>query len=648
MGTKLTNDDVVALVRREINQAQGYDTDTLSRKRELALEYYQGIMAAPGEGCNESVSKDVADTVHSLLAEVGPIFQTSLIKFEPDSEEDERQAQLESDFVRRKFQQSKGEIILYEAAHDAILIGNGWIKVTVSETIAITNERYEDLDQWGILEAQKPTQPNQEVTISGSLKEVNVRRETSLYDLVVECVPPENMIFSANQAQNDVDNIRMIGERVFYTVDDLIGMGLSKDEATTIPDYAEDNETARRARDGIYADEIGDTRSYQEAERLKECFDIHINIDLTGDGRSELRHIVFGGSVLISDEPAECAPYATGSPVPMPHRIQGTGMYEIMGSVQDSKTDILRKFIDNVDVLNKSRTWAVEGEVNMKDLTAARSNGVVRVAAPGMIGEMPATDAGVQCITALNYMDTVRSQRGGASVDQNNADRQVMQSSATAAAGVMQTAERTSGWYAHNLVNTLLAETYRLMHKKLRLEMPGEVSANLRGKWVKTDPGQWKERKSIEVLAGLTTTERNNKINGLNQVIMRMDKMLMEGGDGIITNRSKLYGAMSDWIVAAEIGQPEEYLIDPESKEAQEAQQKKAQQASQAQQQQMQMQNQIMQMQKQIEDQKVEYDYYKTNAELKFKYYDAQLDAEVEETKMTLELVKQPNEPDNA
>ena len=63
----LTNDEVVAIARIEVDQAQGYDADVLATVRENALNYYHGDTAAAPAGRSQFVSHDVADTVHALL-----------------------------------------------------------------------------------------------------------------------------------------------------------------------------------------------------------------------------------------------------------------------------------------------------------------------------------------------------------------------------------------------------------------------------------------------------------------------------------------------------------------------------------------------------------------------------------------------------
>jgi len=631
---KMNDGDLVTLARREVDDALGYDSDVLASKRENALLYYQGAVAAPVVANRSTiVSHDVADTVHSLLAQVNPIFQTSMLVFEPTSEEDEGASQMESDAVKWQLENSDGFKLLSQSAHDALLIGNGWLKITVEDTVDVITEQYGELSPEQLQVVMQPTAENQEVEPAETKDGYSIKRSTTTQELKVECIAPEAMLFSQNSGQFSFKDLRMVGERKLFTKSDLLAMGIKQDDVDSIPDSSHDYWPGQRARDGIYTND--DESAKQDAEKLKECFDIQLRVDMNGNGTSELWNIIFGGQVLISKEPSKCIPYATGSPVPMPHRVQGQGMYELMHQVQDGKTQVLRNYMDNLELMNSTRVGALEGAVNMKDLTSGRLNGVVRMKRPDALFPFPVTDAGPQAIVGLNYLDTVRSQRGGASVDQNDADRQLMMSSATAAAGAMENAERMAGFYARNLVNTLLKNTYQLIHKKLRYEYTGTIGAKLRGKWQEVKPSEWQERTHMEVTSGMTTSERTNKIMGLNQVINELKSAMMAGGEGVITDKSKLYSAYADYIRAAELGQPEEYLIDPRSDESKQAQKAAAKSAEYAQGQ----MDRMAQMQQEIENQKLQLDRYKVDKALEFKYYDANLDAEVSEAKLVTDSV---------
>jgi hypothetical protein len=112
-------------------------------------------------------------------------------------------------------------------------------------------------------------------------------------------------------------------------------------------------------------------------------------------------------------------------------------------------------------------------------------------------------------------------------------------------------------------------------------------------------------------------------------------QLLTSGAEGVMVTKSGIYNTLADWIRAAELGRPEEYLTDPDSEEGQQAQQ----QISQAGQQQAQQQAQMMQMQAQIEQMKIAQDKYKVDQELRWKYYDTNVDAGLKEAELTVDNV---------
>jgi hypothetical protein len=651
----ISEDEFVTLIRREIEQAQGYDADALANKRQYALDYYHGKKPEePADGRSDIVSYDVADVVHSLMAQIMPIFTTSIVQFEANGEQDEAQAQLESDFVQRMLERYDGYDVLYSAAFDALLQGNGWIKVDVKTDRTETSEDYAELDEVQIAVLSQPRADNERVLIDDKGdKGITITRVRTDRRLEVRCIAPDVMLFSNAWDQFEFQELRFVGERILYTESDLKGMGIPAAVIDELPDATEDYWPAIAAREGPYQDQTQAQRpDTQDAEILKECFDCHIRVDVMENGESELRRVLISGDELLLDEPAPFIPYVTGSPVPMPHRIEGQGMYEVMAAIQDSKTSVLRKFIDALEVNVLGRYEAVEGKVNMDDLLSGRVSGVVRTRAPGSVNPLHATQAPADAVAGLNYLDTVREQRGGASLDMNDADRQLMQSSAAAATGMMNSHEAMAGWYARNLVRTMLKPLFYLTHEAMRYWMPGNVGAKIRGKWVQTNPAQWPQRQNIECTAGMTTQERANKISGYTQVLSQQQQWFQMGYDGIIVDGGKIFQAAAEWIRAADLGDPSEYLIDPDSPEAQQAAQQKAQQAQAQEQEMKQMQAGMIQMQRELEQQKLELDKYKHDSDLRFKYYDANLDADVKEAEMTADaltaITKQPGDTNGA
>lgn len=630
----LTNDELAAVVRYEIQQAQGYDSSVLSVMRSKALEYYNSIMPEPAEGRSGIVSSDVADSLHALMSQLDPIIKTTLIEFTPNGEEDEPQAQAESDFVRATIERNGGWRSIFEGVFDALLVANGWLKIDTEEVKTVTTTTHPPgLDDIGYYVLSQPTAANQKVDIRVSSQKTTVKRTTTKTKLTFEAIPPEDMLFSEGAGQEDIQQLRFVGQRKLYTDSQLADMGISQETIDQIPKAMNSSWPAVRARAGIYANNTDDNPA-QESQQLREVFCCYQMISSNDSNKSERRYVWLGGGKILKNEPAEDVPFVTGSAVPMPHRVQGKGLYELIGAIQSGKTHVLRNYMDNLSVMNGSRTAAMEGRVNMNDLTNGRINGVVRTkGAPAeCLMPLPATDIGPQAMAGLGYLDHVRVARVGSSVDINELQAQVMKSSATAAAGQLAQVEQMAGWFASNLVETLLKPAFMRVHKLLRTDLAGRTSAKVRGKWQQTDTGQWPERENLSITMGMTSAQKVQRIGALNTVIGKQSEILMQGGDEILVNLGKIYNAMCDWCRASDLDTPEQYLIDPTSPEAQKAREDK----SRATQQQMQaQQQQIQQLQQQVQQFELE----KQRRDLQYKVWSDQLDAEVKEAQMTADNV---------
>jgi hypothetical protein len=620
--------DIAAIVHRELQQARGYDSDVLSATRKASLDLYNGVMPAAAEGRSQAVSADVRDAIHATLAQISPVVRTSQIEFEAQSQEDEEPAQTESDFVRVSIDRASGYDVVDEATFDALLIGNGWLHAYVDETTHVTEQLFPpDLPDAALYALQDMAPPDTRITLRAGKDATVAKVERTQKRLVVECVAPEDMLFSEQGAGFKLDELRFVARRRLYSAAALKSKGISTEKINNLPDATEawDAETARQ---GAYQND-GTLESVEDANRLKRVYCCYIRIQI-GVNKTELRHIWVGenqDSVLL-DEAAEFIPFVCGSAIPMPHRIVGTGLAELLEQVQSQKTHVLRQYMDNLTVLNGSRVGAVEGQVNMSDLTNGRVNGVVRIRSPDAIVPLPSADIGPQAIAALTYLDSVRTQRVGSALDFNEVQAQLMGTSATAAAGQLSKVEQMGGWFAGNVVKTMLLPLFQLVHRILRTEMAGPVMARIGGKWAQADTGKWQPRMVTDIQMGLTTTEKAERMMALTQTITLLQQMLGSGGGGIITDLPRMYSAMGDWIRTANLGSPDQYLIDPKSQESQQASQQQAQQAKQQQESQVQIQSQLIRMQQ-------DFELEKQRRDLEYKAWSDKLDAEVEEAKMT-------------
>lgn len=625
----MNNTEIGAIVHRELSQARGYDSDTLSNVRAKALKLYNGDMTAAPEGRVQVVSLDVADALHATLAQICPVVKSSQIEFEAISQDDEEQAQTETDFVKINIERSSGYDTLFVAMHDALLIGNGWLHVFVDEQIEVTEQIFPpNLPDEAVYALTTMVPDDTKVTLKAGKDKTIAKIEKTNRMLKIECVPPENMLYSENGSDATIDQCRFVARMRVYSASQLKEKGISDELINALPDYAADTD-GYNARQGVFAHD-GDEQAAQDANRLKRIYICFIRLAIGNGNRTELREIWVGenqGNVLLN-EAADYIPFITGSAITMPHRITGTGFGQLLKDVQESKTHTLRAYLDNMTVLNGSRLGVVEGQVNMSDLTNGRINGIVRMRSPDSVVPLPSADIGPQCIGALGYLDTVMTQRVGSSLDFNEVQAQLMGTSATAASGQLAKVEQMGGWFATNIVNTLLLPLFMMTHRVLRTEMGGPTMAKISGKWAETDTSQWKPRMATDVHMGMTTVEKAERLQALNSMIMMQQTMMQQGGTGIITDLGRIYHAMGDWIRTSGLGSPDQYLLDPQSPESQQAIQAQQQQTQAAKEEEARLAAEEIKLTQNFELEKQRRD-------LDYKVWADKLDAEIEEAKLT-------------
>ncbi len=631
---KMTDEVLRAAVSAEIHDATGYDSEELSHNRQQALRAYFG--RADGTevtGRSTVISKDVADSVNSIGAEFAGQWKSTLVEFEASSEQDEDAATLESDFVTWIANQSNIYTQFSDGAFDALLMANSWIKVYVDEDMKTWETEHKDLTDVGVAMAMEVTSPHEVITIKSqrdteegliNLKLTHTVKERRLR---VKTIPPEYMLFNAGGLSMNMDDHRFICEKKLITRSDLIEMGFDKALVKGLPSV--DFETWIGAAERSFG--FDDRRSgHHVSNETIDVFECYYRVDFDGDGIAELRRVMTAGfqaSILLLNEPAQFIPYACGSALPLPHRLTGTSQYDLMMPIQRAKTSVLRQLLDNQNVANNSRVGAVEGEVNLQDLASSRPGGIIRMRTAGAITPIPFNDVGGSCIQTLSYLDRVRTMRGGSALEMQTGEMDIAKTSATAAAGEYANKEKMAAFYCRNLVETMVRDTYLLIHQALRYFYDEDITAKLRGKWQTTNPKTWPARYSIRVIAGLSSTERREKLQLLSQNLSHQTQAMQAGLDGELVSADKIYESLADWLRAADLAPVESYFVDPQSEEAKQARQGK-QQAAQAESQKMEI------LQQRLVDNEQALDKYKHDSQLEFDRLEALLNAEVEEAKI--------------
>lgn len=649
MPKRASQSDLVALLRQEIVQGDGWSGSNLASLRENALGYYFGeLPASEGVGRSVAVSTDVADMVEAVVAQLLPGFSgDNVVEFEPESDEDVEQAQGESDIVNDVIlEQNRGYVFFQEALRDALLLRNGWVKCWTEDVetvqVRMVPQETDPAMMAGAIAELEADPGVVEVEVEddddgGQRVRVTKRRKR----MRCGAVDPTRMVFENAWDSVFLDGIRFVAELSYPTQSDLIDAGYDKRKVqlatgfVTTPVQGDNN--ARYARQGgVNLNPNGQPSNLPSAVQTVELYDSYYRFDADGDGVAELHHILLaGGSQILLDEVVDFIPFATGTPFLQPHQLNGLGLYDKLKTVQDIKTATLRKWLNNLEACNNARVGVNERTVNMDDAVNARPGGIVRFKGqPGLeMAPFPIVDTGQSSLALLNYADKMRSERGGASLDLQSAEAQIAGHTAAGTERQYSAREQLAAMACRTLAETLVRSTYAMVHRGLRTWFDEEVSARVRGEFVKSNPQQWPERFRINVKSGLSIAERSQRKVALEQVLGQQEKMLTAGLGGQLTDLANVYHAQLDWTRAAALDNGERYFVNPESDAAQAVGKQKAEQAQQQQQAMAQLQQQVADSARQVEAMKMAIDKYQTDIESGFKYFDSVMKAQVEAMK---------------
>lgn len=571
----------------------------LSANRKAALDYYycrpRGDEVA---GRSQVQSGDVADMVEAILAQMLPSFTGDRIcEFEPDGPNDEPQARLETDATNRMLMESsRGYVELHAALKDALLLKGGIIKGWVEE------ER------------------------QGRKK---VRR------LRLKAIDPTCFGVGPDQDSPILSETAFCWELKAYSRGELREMGFSEDQINQIPnrDTGAGNQQDRNIR-SMQASQGPDVRAGWATEMV-DVYEVHAELDCQGTGEAELYRFLMGGKVLLLKEPVDFVPYAAGAAWLEAHQFWGLSVYDKVKHVQDVKTAVMRQGVDNLLNCNFPRTL-VNDRVNLDDYVTPRSGGAIRIdgAGPVMDAAMPVPpiDTSAGSMGFLQYMNQVRAERAGASLDLQQSTNQIMKSQAGAdnIGTILGNAEMVAAMVARNLAETLVRSAFMLVHRLLRTDFAQPMTLRYADQWVTVDPRQWKPRDRVNIKAGLSPSERRNKAGNLQQIMQGILGLAQMGMDGVLVSPENLYNAFLDWAAASEVDAPEKYITNPSGQKSMQAAQAKSQQAGQ----QQQMMVQLEQQKAQLEGMKLQVDKANKDAELAYKYWSDRLSAEVEEAKL--------------
>lgn len=548
MAERLDEQELKALLAKEIQSAEVYDRTELSQKRTRALEYYQGDMRDTQAAPNRSsvVSRDVADTMNWILPGLIRVFTASdrMAIYEPVRQSDEAFAEQVTDYCNHVFwKDNDGYRILYGATWDSLLFGNGIVKhwwddtpedeVTVHSGLTAEQIVLLQQDQDVEIVSQEEGAPQlvmmpgpdgQPMPAEIPTFSVKVRRTIMNGKVRIECIEPEN--FFMDRDATCIEDARFTAHRDEKTRSELIEMGFDRDLVENLPPFRHSGlDEERLARDNEY-DGLGDVGD--DSTRLVELFECYVKADVDGDGVSETVRAYFAGQggageLLDWEVWEDDVPFSDIPCDPVPHRWDARSIADETMDVQRIKTVLTRQMVDNLYWVNNPMTFAPLGGIeNPEMLIAPKFGGTVWLKNAQTLPPqpLPVPFIGDKALLGLEHFDSVVEKRTGVSRATMALDPETLQNqTATASQNQRDAAYSQVEIIARNQAELGWRRVFRQILKIVVKNQDRPRMIRLRDEWVEMDPRSWNAGMDVTINVGLGTGSRDRDMQMLNLIL---------------------------------------------------------------------------------------------------------------------------------
>jgi hypothetical protein len=307
------------------------------------------------------------------------------------------------------------------------------------------------------------------------------------------------------------------------------------------------------------------------ARRLVTYKESWLRIDKNGDGIAELRRVCsVGKNILkykngkVADDEADLIPIACFVPILMSHRHHGISVYDLVKDIAETKTTLVRSFLDNRYLQNNAeKVVNVNAVENIDDFLTSRPGGIKRVrGSPGdAVMPLVVPDTGSGALMALEYMDSIRENRTGYT---KTAQGMKSGSLATDTLGELENQWSQSSirleMIARTIAETGMRDVFRIAHALTLKHSSRSEKIKLRNTWAVVNPREWVRRTDLSISVGLGSTTGPQQMQNLVMIGQAQEKGAMMG----IVTPENVYNTAAKMATAAGFKNPEEFFTKPE------------------------------------------------------------------------------------
>jgi hypothetical protein len=544
-----------AQLEAEIDGAIGYLQTETTEQRTRALEYYLRYpYGNEVEGRSQIVTGEVAEVIDGALPQLIRIFTASddVVRFEPVSPGDERGAKQATDYANWVFyKDNRGFAIMHDWFKDALLEKVGVIKAYWDDSVSVIKETYEGLsdDELVMLMADQTQEIIAQETVSfqvfdpngqpmigpdgmpmmNTTHTVQVKKKNKVGSVKIVNVPPEEFLISKHA--RTIEDSPFTAHRRLIPRSDLVAMGFDWETVQNLPTYDDLSFSPERVARFSEGEQPSEQESYDPSMQEVEVYECYVRADMDNDGLAELLQVWYAGSKILEMTETDYIPFHAVCPIPVPHKFYGLSLADKTMDLQLQKSTITRQMLDNLYLTNNARVGAVEGQVNLDDLSTMTPGGIVRMKNPNAVVPMSVQPVAQQAFPMLEYLDQVQAKRTGVSDASQGLDPNILQNVTATAVAAFQSAssgklELIARIFAETGVKSLFKGILHLLCKyqdKPRL-------IRMRGEYVPMDPREWSNQYDVTISVGLGTGNRQEQMAMLAMILDKQERILQQFG----------------------------------------------------------------------------------------------------------------------
>lgn len=528
---KLERAEIAAIVQAGIDRIGGAGSASrLSRERTDVKQFYdaQSPKQAHASSINYN-SMNVYYGTESMKAQLLEVFSGNSrpVRFVPAPEENEAAARFRTDYVTYViFSQNPGFKIFQAIMTDGLLGRNGICKVWWESNYSTENYEIAKPTEEQIIGFLTKDPTARVVAVErgdedGPLERVRFMCKRNRSQVRIAPLPPEE--FGISPCAPSIDEADLVYHRQSLTRSDLIKQGYPRNIVDTLQaddglEMATDPEFIQRF--AATTDAVGtqfDSSSQHGKQRftLYECY---LELDVEGDGRTQLHKVDICGGQILDMEPVNRRPFIDFCPLPRSHDFWGVNYAALLIPTQRAQTHLARAIIDHAMITSNPRYMVANGGLtNPRELMENRLGGIVNVRnVMDSVAPLPQPSLNPFVFQTMAQISANGEEISGiSSLSQGlNKDAISTQNSQAMIQDLITVSQTRQKIVARNFAEGFLRKLYSVVYRLvIENEEPNKLVQASNGAWQMTDFTQWPEDTEMVVSFALGYGEQAQEAN---------------------------------------------------------------------------------------------------------------------------------------